>query len=225
MRWRAPQYKNQDRLAKKKVRVKQYYVTSSVRPGEKFCVETDMTKRGYTCLISGFMPGEELYLTVHAVYTKPPKGGGFFKRGQSAFGVADEDTPFDTVAPFIFSVQRDRQVRDGATTKIVASGLKPGSTITVTANGSTVVYRGTATADGTVPASASVKFPAKSLVAGYDWSVATYTLDATRADGTVRTQHVSLVFYGQFYWWSTFVSSTAPIWTWMTVVPHTAVVN
>lgn len=230
--WSQPSYRNATQLAKRKVRVKQYFVTSSVRPGERFCETTQVNKRQYSCGIDGFVAGEELYFTVHAVYTRPPKGGGLFRRGQRTFGTADEETPLTKVAPLVLSVQKDRQVRDGATVRVSSSDLKPGSAFTVTANGSTVVLRGTVGSDGKIPASTSFRFPASALAAAYNpqlwWmdrqlATAIYTLSATKADGTSYQEHVHMMFRGSFYMWAAVFGSAVPLGSLINVVPHTAV--
>lgn len=229
MFWDAPDYKNKAALAKKKVSVKEYYVTSSVRPGQKFCVTKNTGQSKLTCDITGFTAGEELYLTVYAQYTKPPQGGGLFKRGQSTFGVSDTDVPFTTLPAFSITVQPDRQVRDGALVKIAGSGLKASTAFTVTANDSTVVYRGTVGSDGNISSSASFKVPVAGFVADR-WNYALYTLSATNADGSALTKQQWFSFWGPFYKW-TYITADASAatfqarYTSVVLLPHTAIAS
>lgn len=221
--WSAPDYKNKALLAKMKVSVKEYYVTSSVRPGEKFCVTKNTGQTNLGCDISGFMSGEELYLTVNASYTKPPKGGGLFRLGQSTYGVSVIDKPFDVLVPFTINVQIQRQVRAGASVKVAGTGLKAGTAFTVTANNTTLVYRGTVGSDGNIPSSASFKIPAAGFVADR-WNLALYTLNATNADGSAVVKQVSFWFMGSFYMWSNITNgAVASDYAGVAALPHTAI--
>ena len=228
--WKKPTKTSASGLGKllRGVKLEKTYVTVSSRPNEVYC-EKAGTLSSASCRIDGFVPGDEIVVTVHAKFNKPPMGNGLFKRGQTVFASSAEVDKFDFAMPAGLSTAIGRQVRTGATVSVVVKGLQPSSAYKVTTSDGVVVAVGNADSSGNVPSGTKFNFPVSELSESGAWWTnfrkAVYVFTGVNADGSALEQQVTCTFSGLFYTGSYYGKFVSPWFDSMQNIKHVPVVG